>query len=395
MERSTLVVKKVFLGLLFLSFTFSQVLRLETVYGFGIMVLDLFVIGGSVMWYGVLCFQKKITLDFLSKLFFGFMGVGLLGLLINPLHISDIQRGISVLYLVRYLAFGLLFFSLRTEKKLTPFLKSGLFVSGGVILMLGYLQYFFYNNLRNVYYLGWDEHVHRLFTTFLDPNFAGIFFTLYLLYLFYALFHNWFTTKWVYALIPLTTLALILTYSRSSYICAAIGVITLFWFEKKKKALLAFFSGVGILLLLLLPTFFTHNTDLFRIASSVSRVDSVKMGLDIASRHLITGVGFNAYRYAVQTYGYHKNSDIQYNHAEAGNNTSFLFVLGTTGVLGLGLYCLFLYEFVKTYGNNKQKGIVFGSMLVLVIGSVFNNVLFYTPLLFFFYLTIVSINSEK
>ena len=49
-----------------------------------------------------------------------------------------------------------------------------LLFSGLVIVGLGFVQYFFYLGLRNLYYLGWDEHLSFIFQL-LDPNFAGAF----------------------------------------------------------------------------------------------------------------------------------------------------------------------------------------------------------------------------
>ena len=381
--------------MLFFAFTFSEVIRLETTYGFGIMALDVLVMGGSWLWYLTLLSQKKIRRDMVSRLFFLFLACGLLGLILNPLNILPFQLAASSMYLFRYLGFGLLFFSLREEDQLKTFLHKVLLISGISILILGFLQFFLYSSLRNLFYLGWDEHLHRMFTTFLDPNFAGIFFTLFLLFLLYSLFHQLFSAKLLYILIPLTTIALLLTYSRSSYICAGVSLLILFSFEKKRKELSLFLAGVGVLFLVLLPTFFTHNTDLFRIASSVSRIDSYKEGWDIATRNVLTGVGFNTYRYAVAEYGYHRSSDVLYNHAEGGNDNSFLFVLATCGVGGLVIYIWFLYALFKSLFHGDVKGLVLSSFVVLIVASFFNHALFYTPILFWFYASLACIRQEK
>lgn len=384
------MIKKLFLILLFVSFTFSEVFRIETSFGFGIKALDLFVILGSGVWFAVLLFQRKIMYDLPFKLFIGFIGVGLLSLLLNPLHLTLIQLEVSSIYLLRFLSFGLLFFALRSDTKETTFLQKGLFISGISIVILGFFQYFLYSSLRNLFYLGWDEHLHRLFTVFFDPNFAGMFFVLLLLYLWYGLFHKLYTPKILYPLIALTSLALLLTYSRSSYVCLALGITMLFVIEKKKRELLTFFMGIGVLFLVLLPTFATNNTYLFRVASSLSRVNSYVQGWNIAKDHLILGVGFNTYRYAVEKSGYHLHSDIAYNHSEAGNDNSFLFVLGTTGVIGLLTYLWFLYSLMKTYAIGNAKSIVVASLCVMIVGSFFNNVVFYTPILFWVFLVLIA-----
>jgi O-antigen ligase len=388
------MIKKLFLILLFVAFTFSEVFRIETSFGFGIKALDLFVILGSGIWFTMLLLQKKITFDTPIKLFLCFIGVGLISLLINPLHLTLLQLGVSSIYLLRFLSFGLFFFSLRTDAD-KAFLQKGLLMSGVSIVILGFLQYFLYSSLRNRFYLGWDEHLHRLFTVFFDPNFAGMFFVLLLLYLWHGLFHKIYTQKVLYPLIALTSLALLLTYSRSSYVCLGIGITILFLIEKKKRELRLFFVGIGLLFLLLFPTFATNNTYLFRVASSLSRVNSYVEGWNIAKDHLVLGVGFNTYRYSVEKSGYHHPSDIAYNHSEAGNDNSFLFVLGTTGIVGLLIYLCFLYSLMKTYAVGNAKSIVVASLCVMIVGSFFNNVLFYTPLLFWMFITFIATNEDE
>lgn len=385
------MIKKLFLILLFVSFTFSEVFRIETSFGFGIKSLDLFVILGSGIWFAGLFFQRKIMYDLPFKLFIGFIGIGLLSLLLNPLHLTFLQLELSSVYLIRFFSFGLLFFALRSDTKDTTFLQKGLFISGISIVILGFFQYFLYSSLRNLFYLGWDEHLHRLFTVFFDPNFAGMFFVLFLLCLWHGLFHKTYPPKVLYPLIALTSLALVLTYSRSSYVCLVFGISILFVIEKKKRELLIFFMGIGLLFLALLPTFATNNTYLFRVASSLSRVNSYVQGWNIARDHLLLGVGFNTYRYAVEKSGFHHASDIAYNHSEAGNDNSFLFVLGTTGIIGLLTYLWFLYSLVKTYAKGNARSIIVASFSVMIVGSFFNNVLFYTPILFWVFVLLVAV----
>jgi O-antigen ligase len=388
------MIKKLFLSLLFLAFTFSEVFRIETTYGFGIMALDLFVILGSWVWFGTDLVKKKVMFDDLFKLFLSFIGIGIISLLLNPLHLTLLQLELSSLYLVRFLSFGLLFFTFCREKDIKPFLKQWLLVSGISILILGYLQFFLYASLRNLFYLGWDEHLHRLFTTFLDPNFAGVFFVLFFLFLLYTFFHGELQKKFLYPILLLTLIALLLTYSRSAYLCLIISVLVFFFIEKKRKEALVFLSSLSLLFLLLLPTFFTNNTDLFRIASSLSRIASYQEGWTIAKDNLVIGIGFNTYRYAVSQYGYHVQSDVIYNHSEAGNNNSFLFILVTTGIIGLTVYLMFFLRLVKDFAVSTERGFVLSSVVVIVGGSFFNNVLFYTPILFWFLMTLISIKKN-
>ena len=110
-----------------------------------------------------------------------------------------------------------------------------LMVSGAIFIVFGYIQYLFYSNLRNLYYLGWDDHLYRLFSTFLDPNFAGIFLVLILLLTVQYFFLERKTKiKIVIAMFSvLALIALYLTYSRSAFISMVLGVSI---FKQKNKS---------------------------------------------------------------------------------------------------------------------------------------------------------------
>ena len=98
---------------------------------------------------------------------------------------------ISLLYLIRLLLYASLYaIILSLDKKFIQKLKLFLIIPISLFLISGYIQFFLYQNLRNLYYLGWDEHLYRLFSTFLDPNFAGTFFVLTFIYLLYLVFSN-------------------------------------------------------------------------------------------------------------------------------------------------------------------------------------------------------------
>ena len=70
-------------------------------------------------------------------------------------------------------------FILSQNKDFKSLVKKLIIFIGIFIVGLGFIQFLFYQSLRNLFYLGWDEHLYRMFSIFLDPNFAGAFFVLY------------------------------------------------------------------------------------------------------------------------------------------------------------------------------------------------------------------------
>lgn len=116
-----------------------------------------------------------------------------------------------------------------------------------------------------------------------------------------------------------------------------------------------------------------ENINLFRIASSEARIDSAKNALTIIKSNLLTGVGFNSYRYAQIRYGIRKEQSAgTISHADAGTDNSFLFVLATTGFVGLILY---LFMWFKIFKIASALAIV--SIFGVFIDSLFINSLFY------------------
>src|SRR5258708_13426785 len=91
---------------------------------------------------------------------------------------------VSFLYLLRWVSFMSIFFAvIQLDQKFKKKIIWLLFADGLLIALIGFLQFFFYPSLSNLFYLGWDNHLYRLFSSFLDPNFFFAFFLLYLFYL--------------------------------------------------------------------------------------------------------------------------------------------------------------------------------------------------------------------
>jgi len=329
--------------------------------------------------------QKELIGGVLCLPIFLFLAVCLLSLLVNSTVLSPPQLFVSSLYILRWGMYAGLYF---VVKDLTTVFKQKimlLLVSiGQVIVGIGYLQYFFYPSLRNLYYLGWDEHLYRMFSVFLDPNFAGVVFVLIFLLTvgigmrkYRDQNHGMFFILAVFSFLDIG--AIYLTYSRSALLMLVVSLFVFLWFYGMKKYL----AGVFVLLLIFLffspKSFQTEGTNIFRIASSEARIESAKTAIEIAQKQPLFGVGFNAYRYAQNRYGYLTDKKWGETHAGAGTDNSYLFVLATTGIIGIGVYLFLLYRMtVLTLKKREVMHIVVLSSLTGVfISSLFINSLFY------------------
>lgn len=365
----------------------GEVLRIDNGQGIAVTFLDigviLFVIGSVII--GLI--QRKTINFFQQKYLWWFVGIGVISLVLNIIQLTYYQFVVSLLYALRFLFYtvGVALGVQLLDKKLKSYLPYFLFGTSTFLALLGFVQYAFYPALRNLYYLGWDEHLYRIFSTFLDPNFMGLFFVCGLL-LGIHLFANTRDVKQKIIIgicVLFITVALFLTYSRGSYIAAIVGIGIALWRMGQRKIILGVMAliFVGIIVLQLFSPH-SEGTKLLRTASVNARLFSVKEVTTIIAHHPFLGVGFDAYRYAQQKEGFlTKNGDTT--HSGAGTDNSFLFVFATTGIVGLIAYIVMTYNILKFSFASKTiiDRTIFASYIALIIGSFFVNALFYPFLL--------------
>lgn len=374
------ILNKLFIILLVIAFPLGEIARFE--YNeLTITLIDAFV--------GLICLtwalkQKQIPKTILIKPIFFFVGMLFLSLVLNVHRLSNFELFVSLLYLFRWIFYSLIYFvvfkiTLQSKKKL----ESLMVICGLLVVIAGYLQYFFYPDLRNLYYLGWDEHLYRMFSTFLDPNFAGIFFVLYFLFLIDKFLHNrTFEIKNILILV-LTLGAVVLTFSRSGYISLVIGMTLLFVLKRNKKMLFVFVGLFIVFVSLIIKTSLTsEGTNLLRTASNEARIDSIRNAFTIFKDNPIFGIGFNSYRYAQRDYGF-VDERKKMIHSAAGTDNSFIFILVTSGIVGLLLY---IFLWLKIISMNKP--IIIASAIALLVNSLFINSLFYPSLMLWMWILI-------
>ncbi len=351
----------------------------------------------SILTYALLYRKGKL---FSGNNFFKFqvifIAIGLVSLAVNAFFYSDINIAVAMLYAFRYFTYLSL---VRLGELITNFSKVriGMFLSGGAFLIIGLIQFVEFNNLKGLFYLGWDDHLYRLFSSFLDPNFSGVFYALFFLLLIPFIVKNKFSKAYLPIIVSAgSILALFLTYSRTALLAILTSIVTLCILTKKVKILIIGFVGFLALLIIVSDTS-VEGLNPLRTASTSRRLQSLKEVTYIISKQPFMGVGFNAFRDSQVRYQTRFESGVVLSNADGTTDNSFLFALATTGVFGFTFYVISYVLLIKDYYRKKSlNNYVFISLMVgLIVGSFFLNILFFTPLLTFLMLTIAALGVRE
>lgn len=362
------------------AFSFGQVARFQFGNNIAITFLDI-VVGAIFLLYTVSRF-KSITKNISpqKKALSLFIIACIFSILANLSSYKTEEIFVAFLYLVRWVAYASLFFAVAGfSQKLRSLVANFMVGSGFSILVAGYIQYFLYPSLRNLYYLGWDEHLYRMFSTFLDPNFAGSFFVLYAIFIFHHFLNNDKRHKWIFfALSILSIGAVFLTFSRSAIIMLFVSSFIFLSMKFSKRIAFTIIAAFVLVPLLFSNILKSEGTNLFRTASSISRIESQQNAIKIIANNPFLGIGFNAYRYAQERYGFIKKESAFFDHSGAGTDNSYLFVLATTGIVGFFAY-INLWRVLLL--PNKRDVLVIASIGGLFMNAFFLNSLFYPMLM--------------
>lgn len=322
-----------------------------------------------------------------------FIFIATSSLILTPLYLTLPEYLLSFSYTIRFFLYvffaWLIFSNAFGDLKNNP-VKIFL-LSGAAFAILGFLQFIFFPNLNFLSIAGWDPHFFRTVSTFFDPNFAGAFLVLTLLLLLSLREGSLRLTKQSGLLFIMVYLALLTTFSRSSYLMFLVSGLTLSFLKKSKT----FFFATIIFFTILLAGFQIYTNiiskprNIDRTQSAALRLNTWQQGLTLFESHPILGVGFNNYRYALREYNL---GDEQFlaSHGSSGNDSSLLFVLSTTGILGLSAYLYFLLTLLKSFRHNQ---LLAAAVAGLLIHSFFANSLFYPPILA--WILIISIIPKK
>lgn len=297
----------------------------------------------------------------------------------------------SIIYLARFISYLIFADFIREiigegtfkKQQILTFLVATI----SAVAILGYLQYFFVPDLRSLSTVGWDNHLHRLTSTFLDPAYTGVILAAGILISLHA---NKETRNSNYLIAPLIIFpAFLLTYSRSSYLALFFAVIFLYKnrLNFKKTALLTLASAI---LLTLLPRPAGVGVKLERVHSIYLKMDNAKFSLEIISKNPLFGIGYNNIcRYKELTLG----QQDWLSHACGGLDNSILFIIATTGVIGLFILVNNFYKLAKNL-EKKYKDLFISIAILTLIHTSFTNTLFYNYYLFLL-VTIIGVSLKK
>lgn len=313
---------------------------------------------------------------------------------------------ISGLYLMRFVLYASLFvvvYDIIRENKrpyiLVRNITNLLILSGVLLSLLGFLQLIIFPDFSQLDpSLGWDPHHNRLLSTFFDPNFLAAYLVLTLtLIITLFLYAAYPMPKFLLILNFLTVfVALVLTFSRSGYLMFAVTAAVIGVLKSRKLIVLALI--LSLTAYLLVPRVQT------RIAGGVDPDDSARFRFESWKRTLViikdyplTGVGFNAYRYAQARYGFFSFEEPLGGHSGAGSDSSLLFVFVTTGIFGLLSYLLLLLKISwESFKNlNAWSLAMLAGLLGLLVESNFINSLFYPWIMIWFWVVTGVIFARK
>lgn len=371
----------IFLGLLFFVLPLGQLERIPLPNpAIGLYLHDVLLVIFVLVF--LLRSNKKINLSVLAKTWLAFGLVCLVSFLSAFIRQGD--GLLPFLYLSRLWLYLLFFICLENmqiphQKKI---IKLGLFFWGFMLVFTGILQYFFFPSALNLTVYGWDPHYFRVFGTLLDPGYLGLLLVLFLIFLFEQKnIVKSLKVKFIFGFFSYLTLAL--TYSRSSYLSflAAIGVIA--YGKKSWKLAIIGFLVLG-LTLVFLPRPDGEGVKLERTASIISRAQNWQKSWQFFLKQPILGAGFN---FLNQDSGLEKKNFLPVSHAQFGADNSFLFILATSGLIGLGVFCMLL---VKIW----QSVFLRPALAAILVHSLFNNSFFY-PFILLWLLFLLSLRECK
>jgi len=311
------------------------------------------------------------------------LSILLITFLLGITKVSTYANIVSSMYLLR-LSLYLVGFGLTIDYFAKKFISSiYIKIYLAFIGVVGVVQYFLYSNLRNLQYLGWDPHQSRVFGQFLDTSVAGAIYGMILIFILFnqRIFPR--LTKLLFAL-PYIFLGLF-TYSRGFLVSIFASALGYSLAVKKNFKVTLVTTLILLAFAVLSPKPFGEGVNLLRTSTIESRVEDYNRGLKIWQNNSIVGIGYNRIRY------FKLNQEIENrgeSHAGASFHSSFLIILVTTGVVGLGAFVYWLWTVAKT-GNFALTSAVF-----LGVYSLFDNILLH-PFILFLWPVLIGLTSRK
>lgn len=323
---------------------------------------------------------------------------------------------LSSAYLLRFASF--LVFGWAASDLFSLFSKNGaqerfwknFFIIASTVVFLGFIQFFLIPDISTWSTEGGlDPHTGRLLGTWLDPNFMAGFIGFVLP----LLVGHWYANpqrknKIILGILILLFLtALFLTFSRSGYVAAVVGLLVFFLWRDPKIILVG-----AIISLLGIASSERAQTRLEQLAGTVSaivlqdtdeidptaslRMQSWERSFDLWKKYPLMGIGYNTYRYRASEEGI---VDENY-FSSGGSDSTHLTILVTTGIFGfllfLYFYSVLFWKSFKQYRYQKNEiflGFCAGLTALFIHGIFVNSLLF--PFIFLPVMAVAGILDHK
>jgi len=342
--------EQTFLFLFLVLFPFGQVIRIGIIHPLDIVV------GLGALTAILKNYKKPENFQFFKN----FLIFAISSWVFSFFFFQSVSVAYGSLYLLRLFAYFYFYVYLSNiVPKHKDLVINSLLSVSVVSAVFGWIQFFTVPDIKPFFTLGWDQHLYRLVGTFLDPTFLGLIIVFGLII---ALIKN----RWAVSVFLLLSLAF--TYSRASWLSLIIALPLIAFYKKRFKE----FAVIGVTLCIvafLLPTTQNKSISLFRTFTIEAKFKNYAETLNIFKKSPVFGVGYNNLCLARQKYISFNKAD---SHACSGSDSSLLFVLATTGIVG------FMSFLALMLGAWKESEIIFKiSGVALLVHSLFSNSMFY------------------
>lgn len=363
---------------------------------------DLFAFLMCLFWLLKVVKSAKTRIFALYEIYlFVLWGVSLISLIsaFSWADVSTVLVGFS--YWIRFVVYsGLILVARDTFRPSGRSIVGALVWLGVLFAVVGLLQFVLFPDFSSFVTHGWDPHYYRVLSTFFDPNFAGIFMSLSFLFIIDCLYgKNTYERFQKLALVlgfTILLVAIVLTFSRSTYLAFASG-ITVFSIMKDKRIFVAM-SLLALCAFIFIPRVQVRVIGAITIDATASiRIEDYAKTIAIIADNPLLGVGFNTYRAAQSSYGYFRDDrGVGYygGNAGAGADNSFLFTLATMGVVGLFAFVAFGIALSRSALTVPHKTYILSSIVAVFVHAQFVNSLYYPWVIAWLALTIGPYLSE-
>jgi O-antigen ligase len=236
-------------------------------------------------------------------------------------------------------------------------------------------------------FIDFDPQGHRLVSTILEPNVAGLIIAIGLLVHLSLLAMGQRVAWWKMLLL---FAALLATVSRSAVIGLLAGAVVIVAVRGLTRRIVRVSLAVLTIILILLPQLLAvakqyNKFDLSTNSSAGARYEAWLRAIDLFVAHPIIGIGFNTFAAMINRTTQSEAIGVGRASSEGG----LLFAATLTGVVGLAVYswmlalvvlrCRYIWRHPRAAGETRALAMGSASMLVaLCVHSIFVNTMFAT-----------------